>query len=120
LTRARTTPIVRTTRPSRHFCAAKTCSTRARTQGTGGVTAADVHRHLFAARLFALELRFETAALEQHQVGRRAVGDVGPDIADGVVAVEHRAELAAIIGRGVGDGVAPQKPKRAVDPDMVL
>ena len=69
---------------------------------------------------FALELRLQTAALEQGQIGRRTIGGVGPHIAGGVVAIEHRAELAAVIGRRVGDGVAPHKAVFAVDADMVF
>ena len=75
--------------------------------GTGGVAAGNVVRHLLAPGLFALELRPETAALEQGQVGRRAVGGVGPHITGGVVTIEHRAELAAVIGGRIGYRVAP-------------
>ena len=62
------------------------------------------------AGFFALELRPETAALEQGQMGRRAVGGIGPQIADDVVAIEHRAKLVAITCRRVRHPVAPQKP----------
>jgi hypothetical protein len=88
--------------------------------GAGGVAAGDVGRHLAAARLFALELRLETAALEQVEVGSRTVGSVGPHIAGGVVAVEHRTELATVIGRRVGDDIAPQQPVLAIDADMIF
>jgi hypothetical protein len=42
-------------------------------------------------------LRPQTAAVEPGQIGCGAVGGVGPHIAGGVVAIEHRAKLAAII-----------------------
>ena len=88
--------------------------------GAGGIAADDVRRHRLAAGLFALELRPQPTALEECQVGGRAVGGIGPHIAGGVVAIEHRAELAAVISRRVGDAVAAQKTVRAVDADMVL
>ena len=50
---------------------------------------------------FALELWPQAAALEQGQVGRRAVGGIGPHIAGGVVVIKHRTELAAIMRRRV-------------------
>jgi hypothetical protein len=88
--------------------------------GAGGVAPGDVRRHLLASGFFALELRLQTMALEQGQIGRRTIGGVGPHLARSVVAVEHRAELAAVISRRVGDGVAPQETVFAVDADMVL
>ena len=88
--------------------------------GAGGIAAGDVRRHLASSGLLALELRLEAAALEQGQVRRRAIGGIGPHIAGGVVAIEHRAELAAVICRRMGDGIAPQKAVLAVDADMVL
>jgi hypothetical protein len=88
--------------------------------GPGGVAADEVRRHRRAAGLFALELRRQPAAVEPGQVGRRAVGGVGPDITGGVVAVEHRAELAAVVSRRMRDAVAAQKAKGAINADVVL
>jgi hypothetical protein len=88
--------------------------------GAGGVAAGEVRRHPLASGFFALELRLQTMALEQGQVGRRMIGGVGPHLARSVVAVEHRAELAAVISRRVGDGVAPQQTVFAVEADMVF
>ena len=42
---------------------------------------------------FPLELRLRATALEQIHVGGRAIGGVGPHIAGGIVAVQHRAEF---------------------------
>ena len=67
-----------------------------------------------------MELRPQPTALEQCQVGGRAVGGIGPHIAGGVVAIEHRAELAAVISCRVGNDIAPQETVLAVDADMVL
>ena len=61
--------------------------------GTGSVAAGDVVLHLLAPGFLALELRPEAAVREQGQVGGRAVGGIGPHIAGGVVAIEHRAKL---------------------------
>ncbi len=123
LARARTMPTVRTTRPSRHFWAAKTCSTRERTRARVALpraAARDVGWHLPTPWLLAPELRRQAAPLLEGQVRRRAIGGVGPYIACRVVAVEHRAELAAIIGRRVGDGVAPHKAELTIDADMIF
>jgi hypothetical protein len=65
--------------------------------GAGRAAEGDVAWHLLAFGLLALELRSETAAREQGLVGSGAVDGVGPDIAGRVIAIEHRAELAAII-----------------------
>jgi hypothetical protein len=58
-----------------------------------------VRRHLFASGFLALELRLEAAALKQDQIGGRAIGGVGSDIAGGVVTIEHCGELATVISR---------------------
>src|SRR5262249_22260569 len=88
--------------------------------GAGGVAAGDVRQHFPASRLFPLKLRRQAAALEQGQIGRRTVGGIGPHLTGRVVAIEHRAELAALMCRRVGDSVAPQKAVLAVNADMVL
>jgi hypothetical protein len=76
--------------------------------------------HLLASGFFAPELWPQAAVLEQGQIGRRAVGRVGPHIAGGVVVIKHRTELAAIMRRRVRHTVAPKKAVFAVDVDMVL
>src|SRR5262245_18185636 len=100
-------PTVRMTSLSRHFWAPMTVLDLRPHPGTGGVVEGNVVRHHLAPGLIALELRPETAALEQGQVGRRAVGGVGPYITGGVVTIEHLAELAAVIGGRIGYRVAP-------------
>jgi hypothetical protein len=75
-----------------------------------------VRRHLLASRLFALELRLQAATVEQGYV-RRAIGGV---IAGGIVAIEHRTELAAVISRRVGYGVAARQAVLAVNADMIF
>ena len=88
--------------------------------GAGGIAAGAMCRHWSASRLFPLELRLQPTAVEQRQIGRRAVGGVGPHLAGGIVAVEHGAELAAVIRCRMGDGVMAQKAERAINADMVL
>jgi hypothetical protein len=68
-----------------------------------------VHRHRPAARLRPLQLGRQATALNQGEVGFRAVGGIGPDLAGRVRRIEDRAELAAIVRRGVGDGEAPDQ-----------
>jgi hypothetical protein len=75
--------------------------------GSGCIAARDMGRHLLASGLLALKLCPQTAALEETQIGRRAVGGIGPYIAGGVVAIEHCAELAAVMRRRVRYTVAP-------------
>ena len=49
--------------------------------GACGVAAADVGRHRLAAKLGALELGRQAAAVEEPQIGLGAVGGIGPDTA---------------------------------------
>jgi hypothetical protein len=62
----------------------------------------------------------EAATLEQGEVGGRAVGGIGPHIAGGVIAVEHRAALAAVMRCRVRHAIAPQKAVLAVNADMIF
>ena len=113
-------PTVRTTKPEPAFLGGEDVLDARAHPGPGGIAAGDMRRHLLAPRLFALELRLQPAAVEQGQVGRRAVGGVGPHLAGGVVAIEHGAELTAVVSRRVGDGVAAHKAVLAIDADVVL
>jgi hypothetical protein len=61
--------------------------------GPGSIAADEMRRHRLAAGLFALELRPPPPALEEGEVGGRAVGGVGPHRARGVVPIKHGAEL---------------------------
>ena len=120
MTRARIMPTVRTTRPSRHFWAAETCSTRERTRARATLPRTRCAGIGFAAGLFALELRPQPTALEECQIGGRAVGGVGPHLARGVVPIKHGAELTAVASCRVGDAVAAQKAEGAINADVVL
>jgi hypothetical protein len=94
---------------------------RAQPEAARGRAAGDMNRHLLASRLFTLELRSATAALEQGQIEGRAVGGVVPNITGSVVAVKRRTELtAAVMRRCVRHAVVPHKAMLAVDADMVL
>jgi len=68
-----------------------------------------VGRHRLAARLGALELGRQAAAVEEPQIGLGAVGGIGPDTARQIVAVEDLAELSAAMGRRMGHGEAPHQ-----------
>lgn len=59
--------------------------------------AGDVYGHRLAPGLGPLELRDETPAVEQAQIGGRAVGGIGPHPARQVVRIEQPAELAAVM-----------------------
>jgi hypothetical protein len=77
-----------------------------------------MRRHRLAAGLLALELRPQPTALEEGQVGGRAVGGGGPHRAGGVVPIKRGAELTAVVSRRMGDGVAAQKAEGAINADV--
>ena len=57
---------------------------------------------------------------QQRDIGRRAVGCIGPNTARCVVRIEHRAKLPAIVGRGIGDRETADEAMPAIDLEMVL
>jgi hypothetical protein len=87
---------------------------------TGSIAAGDVVRHFLAPGFFALELWPGAAAHEQGEIGGRAIGCIGSHVAGGVIAVEYRAELAAVMRCRVRHAIAPQKAVLAVNADMIL
>ncbi len=92
---ARAMPIVRTNRPIRSFCSAKTCST-SRTDGRfGGVGAARGFRHWTALWLLAMHLGSEAVFLPEGLIGRRAISRIGPDGSRRVGLVEKALAQAA-------------------------
>jgi hypothetical protein len=61
-----------------------------------------------------VELQLEATAIEQGQIGRRAVGGVSQHLAGSIVAIGHGAELATVMRGGVRDAAASQKSVLAV------
>src|SRR5215472_18544223 len=59
-----------------------------------------------AAWLLVLELGAQAPPRQQDQVRLGSVGAIRPDRSRRVLAVEHLAELRAIMGGGMGHGVA--------------
>ena len=49
-----------------------------------------------------------------------AIGGICPNHRAGIAAIEHVAELGAVIGRGAGDVPAADEAVLAVDPGVVL
>jgi hypothetical protein len=82
---ARARPTERTIRPSRHFCAAKTCSIATRTRARVALPRARCGGMGLPRGFGRWELRHQPAPRQQRNVGGRAVGGVGPDVARGVV-----------------------------------
>src|ERR1700758_2013281 len=85
-----------------------------------GVAPANMGGHRLTARLSALELRNQSAPVEQPQIGLRAKGGIGPHAARQIVAVAQPAKFSAVWVGGMGHGETPHKPVRTVDANMVL
>src|SRR5262245_38688086 len=110
---ARARPMVRTNRPIRSFCSAKTCSTRART-----VDFAALARRMASGIGFPIGF-FDAARLaelvQELLIGLRAVGAVGPHVARRVVAVDQALAQPRPVGRRrIRDLVPADDPMFAV------
>lgn len=89
-------------------------------RGLCSVGARHVLRHRPALGLAAMDAALEHFALQQCLVLGAAIGAVGPDIAGGVVRVDHPAQLAAVAVCGRGHRGLADKPIALVDADMRL
>ena len=92
---ARAIPMVRMNRSIRSFCAANTCSTRARI--------------------------FDLVLLHERLIGRRPIGGIGPDATRRIDLIEQSfTQPGALVGGRIGCRPFANEAEAAVDRDMVL
>lgn len=97
------------------FCAGADQANRAQVALPRAMYAGMLRPRVICAGIAALG-RGARARRNWRPSGRR----VGPDITDGVGAVQHGAELATVIRHRIGLPIAPQQPVLAVDGEMIF
>ena len=86
--------------------------------GPIGIASGNLGWHRLAAWLLVLELGAQAPPRQQDQVRLGSVGAIRLDGSRRVLAVEHLAELRAVMGGGMGHGVASDEAIFAVDANM--
>lgn len=83
------------------------------------VGAGNVPRHRLTQRLLAMDAGAAAVACQMYLVGLRAVGRVGPDVADCVVFREETNQLRPVVVGRVGGDSGPDHPVAAIDSEWV-